>query len=97
MNSGLFLGYGSRSESPNILYAATGWVANANAGSVAIYKSTNFGLNWNLLTTGIPGTEQYNVSNLQLHLLIRITFMRLQQICSEDLHGIYKTINAGIN
>jgi hypothetical protein len=31
------------SSNPNIIYAASCWVANANTGSAAVYKSTNFG------------------------------------------------------
>lgn len=41
---------------PNILYAATGWVKNSNAGDAAIYKSTDFGDTWTKLNTGIPPT-----------------------------------------
>ncbi|MBK6444992.1 MAG: hypothetical protein IPO39_02500 [Bacteroidetes bacterium] len=41
---------------PDVLYAASGWVYNANDGSAAIYKSIDFGNTWTLLNTGIPLT-----------------------------------------
>ena len=41
---------------PDILYAATGWVYNADDGSAGIYKSTDFGNTWTLLNTNIPPT-----------------------------------------
>jgi hypothetical protein len=39
---------------PQKIYAATGWVKNANVGSAGIYVSNDFGLTWTLLPTGIP-------------------------------------------
>jgi photosystem II stability/assembly factor-like uncharacterized protein len=39
---------------PSTIYASTGWLKNSGMGSAAIYKSTNFGLSWILLNTGIP-------------------------------------------
>ena len=39
-----FLGHGAGSCKPfNYIYAATGWVKNANMGYAGIYKSTDFG------------------------------------------------------
>ncbi|MFN5492681.1 MAG: WD40/YVTN/BNR-like repeat-containing protein [Bacteroidota bacterium] len=41
-------------QQPNVLFAATGWVKNANEGNAAIYKSTDYGNTWTILNTGIP-------------------------------------------
>ncbi len=97
MNSGLFWDMVQDPNSPNILYAATGWVANANAGNAAIYKSTNFGLNWNLLTTGIPGTGTVQRVKLAIAPSDPNYVYAITTDLFGGLHGIYKTINAGTN
>jgi photosystem II stability/assembly factor-like uncharacterized protein len=81
--------------SPNILYAATGWVANANDGGAAIYKSTNFGASWSLLNTGIPVTGA--VQRIKLG-VAPSDHNYVYAIAVDDvsgLFGIYKSTNAG--
>ncbi|QNL21361.1 T9SS type A sorting domain-containing protein [Hyphobacterium sp. CCMP332] len=40
---------------PNVIYAATGYLANRNIGTAGILKSVDFGQSWSTLNTGIPG------------------------------------------
>jgi photosystem II stability/assembly factor-like uncharacterized protein len=80
---------------PNTLFAAGGWVKNANIGSAGIYKSTDFGTTWTLLTTGIPsrGSVQriclsQSVSNPNIIYALAVDSLR-------GMYGIYKTNNSG--
>lgn len=82
---------------PNTLYMATGWVMSANQGNAAVYKSTNFGQTWTMLNTSIPSTGVVqrvklavapNNSNIIYAMCVDVNF---------GLHGIYKSINAGVN
>jgi len=82
-------------QQPNILYAATGWVKNANDGNAGIYKSTDFGQSWTLLNTGIPPTGlvqrvKIAVSPSQPNRLYALTVDTLS-----GLYGIYTSANAG--
>lgn len=80
---------------PNIIYAATGWVANSNMGYAGIYKSTNFGSTWTMLNTGIPlqGTVQ------RVKLAIAPSDNNYVYAATSDnaggLYGIYKSVDAG--
>lgn len=80
---------------PNIIYAATGWVANSNMGNAAIYKSTNFGSTWTMLSTGIP----YQGSVQRIKLAIAPTDNNyVYALCSDNtfgFYGIYQSVNAG--
>ena len=42
---------------PNVIYAATGYLANRNIGTAGIIKSVDFGQSWSILNTGIPGKK----------------------------------------
>jgi photosystem II stability/assembly factor-like uncharacterized protein len=82
--------------SPNILYAATGWVANANDGGCGIYKSTNFGATWTLLSnTGIPETGTVQRIKLGVAPSDHNYVYAIAVDNSSGLHGIYKSTNAG--
>jgi hypothetical protein len=80
---------------PNIIYAATGWVQNSNMGHAAIYKSTDFGDTWTMLNTGIPlqGTVQ------RMRLAIAPTDNNfVYALCCDNtdgFYGIYQSTNAG--
>jgi photosystem II stability/assembly factor-like uncharacterized protein len=80
---------------PNIIYAATGWVKNANLGSAAIYKSSNFGTSWTLLNTGIP----YQGSIQRIKLAVAPSNPNyVYALCCDDLdgfYGIYQSVNGG--
>jgi photosystem II stability/assembly factor-like uncharacterized protein len=82
---------------PTTLYAATGWVRNANTGSAGIYKSTDFGTTWTLLTTGIPtrGTVQRIKLAQSRSNTARIYALAVDTV--SGLHGIYRTNNGGTN
>jgi photosystem II stability/assembly factor-like uncharacterized protein len=80
---------------PTTLYAASGWVKNANIGSAGIYKSTDFGTTWTLLSTGIParGAVQriklsQSASNPNIIYALTVDSLR-------GMYGIYKTNNSG--
>ncbi|MDX2172943.1 MAG: T9SS type A sorting domain-containing protein [Bacteroidota bacterium] len=80
---------------PNIIYAATGWVKNANDGYANIYKSTNFGASWSLLTTGIP--QQGSVQRIKLAIAPSDNNY-VYALCCDDFsgfYGIYQSTNAG--
>ncbi|MDI1354350.1 MAG: T9SS type A sorting domain-containing protein [bacterium] len=84
-------------QNPNILYAATGWVKNSNMGSAAIYKSTDFGINWTLLNTGIP--LQGSVQRIKLAMAPGDSNY-VYALCVDDvegLYGIYQSTNAGVS
>lgn len=82
-------------STPTTLYAASGWVKNANTGSAGIYKSTDFGSTWTLLNTGIP--PRGSVQRIKLaqsasspNLIYALTVDSLR-----GMYGIYKTNNSG--
>ena len=84
---------------PNIVYAATGWVGNANIGNAAIYKSTDFGSSWTMLPTNMPSTNAIQ----RIKLAIAPSDPNyIYALCtdyfpgfSSGLYGIYKSVNAG--
>ncbi|MCW3075788.1 MAG: glycosyl hydrolase repeat-containing protein [Bacteroidetes bacterium] len=82
---------------PNVIYAATGWVMNSNMGHAAIYKSTNFGISWSILNTGIP--LQGSVQRVKLAVAPTDNNYVYAITCdnSGGLYGIYQSINAGAN
>ncbi|HTF04050.1 MAG TPA: T9SS type A sorting domain-containing protein [Bacteroidia bacterium] len=82
---------------PNTLYAASGWVMNANAGSAGVYKSTNFGQTWNLLTTGIPATGSVQRVKLVIAPSDPNYIYAITVDTYTGLYGIYKTVNGGNN
>lgn len=81
---------------PSTLFAATGWVRNANQGSAGIYKSTDFGTTWTLLSTGIPprGTVQRVKLAQSRSNPNRIYALAVDTL--SGLHGIYRTNDAGL-
>ena len=80
---------------PNVLYAASGWLASSNTGYAAIYKSNNFGASWTKLNTGIPTTG--TVQRLKLAIAHSDTnyVYAMAVDASDGSYGIYKSINAG--
>jgi len=86
---------------PNILYAATGWVAAANIGTAGIYKSTDFGNTWTMLNTGMPLSGQIQRTKLAI---APNDPNYIYALCSDDaggfssgMYGIYKSTDAGVN
>ncbi len=80
---------------PNTLYMATGWVATANTGNAAIYKSTNFGATWTMLSTGIPSTGTVQRVKLAIAPSDANYIYAAAVDINYGLYGIYKSINAG--
>ncbi|HLG02785.1 MAG TPA: T9SS type A sorting domain-containing protein [Bacteroidia bacterium] len=97
VNSGLFWDLLQDPVTPNILYAATGWVANANAGSAGILKSVDFGQTWITLTTGIPATGSVQRIKLAIAPSDPNYVYALAVSQSNGLHGFYHSVDAGAN
>lgn len=82
---------------PNVLYCATGWVANANDGYAAIYKSTDFGDTWTMLNTNIPGTGVVQRVKLAMAPSDNTCIYAMTVDINNGIYGIYKTSDAGVN
>lgn len=82
---------------PNILYAATGWVKNANMGYAAVYKSTDFGVNWVKLNTHIPARDSVQRVKLAIAPSDNNYVYALTVDVNGGLFGIYKSTDAGNN
>lgn len=80
---------------PNVLYAATGWLATSNTGSAGIYKSVDFGASWTMLTTGIPTTGTVQRIKLAIAPSDNNFIYAFAVDAFDGMHGIYKSINAG--
>lgn len=80
---------------PNILYAASGWVATSNQGNAAIYKSTDFGTTWTMLNTGIPSTGEVQRLRIEVAPSDPNYVYAVAVDISSGLYGIYKSTNAG--
>lgn len=81
---------------PDILYAASGYVKNAQDGYAGIFKSSDFGNTWTLLNTGIVPTGE--VMRIKLTISPQNTNKIYAIACDtlSGLFGIYTSINAGI-
>jgi photosystem II stability/assembly factor-like uncharacterized protein len=82
-------------SNPNVLYAASGWVANANQGNAAIYKSTDFGNTWTMLNTGIPATGDVQRIKLEIAPSNPNYIYALAVDAFSGYYGMYKSTNAG--
>ncbi len=80
---------------PNTLYAATGFLKNANTGYASVMKSTDFGATWVQLPTTIPPLNAVTRiklcvvpgnSNIVYALAVNLT---------RGMYGLYKSSNAG--
>jgi len=91
----LFWDLQQSNSSPSTLYAATGWVKNANTGYANIYKSTNFGATWTLLNTGIPMRDTVQRVKLAIAPSDNNYIYALAVDAISGLHAIYKSTNAG--
>jgi len=80
---------------PNVLYAASGWLAASNYGYAAIYKSTNFGASWTMLSTGIPPTGAVQRIKLAIAPTDPNYVYAFAVDAVDGTYGIYKSINAG--
>jgi photosystem II stability/assembly factor-like uncharacterized protein len=80
---------------PNVLYAASGWVMNANDGHAAIYKSTDFGATWTMLSTGIPMQGAVQRIKLAIAPSDNNYIYALAVDTQRGLYGFYKSTNAG--
>lgn len=80
---------------PDVLYAATGWVMNANDGHAAIYKSTDFGATWTMLSTGIPMQGAVQRIKLAIAPSDNNYIYALAVNTQNGLYGFYKSTDAG--
>ena len=80
---------------PNIVYASTGWIQTANIGNAGVYKSTDFGNTWTMLTTGMPLNNDIERVKLAIAPSNNNIIYAVCVDLSGGLYGIYKTINAG--
>ena len=82
-------------QNPNVLYAASGWVKNSDDGFAGIFKSTDFGLTWSLLNTGIPTTGL--VQRIKLDIPPQNS-NRIYAVAVDEFsgyYGLYRSDNAG--
>ncbi len=81
--------------SPNILYAASGWLAYSNIGTAGIYKSIDFGNTWTMLNTGITGhgvVQRIKIAIAESN----PNYIYAMAIDNQSgSYGIYKSTNAG--
>jgi photosystem II stability/assembly factor-like uncharacterized protein len=80
---------------PNTLYAATGWVRNANDGNAAIYKSIDFGITWTMLNTGIPLTGSVQRIKLSIAASDHNYIYAMAVDSVDGMYGVFKSTNAG--
>jgi photosystem II stability/assembly factor-like uncharacterized protein len=80
---------------PNVLYAASGWVAPANQGNAAIYKSNDFGATWTMLNTGITPTGEVQRLRIEVAPSNPNYVYALAVDINEGYYGMYKSTNAG--
>ena len=83
--------------SNNILYASTGWVFNSNEGNAAVYKSTNFGNTWTMLSTGMPATGIIQRVKLAIAPSDNNYIYAACVDTQQGLYGFYKSTNAGVS
>ncbi len=82
---------------PNVLYAATGYLANANVGYASVMKSTDFGLTWTQLPTGIPPTNAVQRIKLCIAPSNPNIVYALCVDINRGMYGLYKSSNAGLS
>jgi photosystem II stability/assembly factor-like uncharacterized protein len=80
---------------PDVLYAASGWLAASNYGHAAIYKSLNFGASWTQLSTGITATGAVQRIKLAIAPSDNNYIYAFAVDNQDGMYGIYKSINAG--
>lgn len=84
-------------SNPAIIYASTGWVLTSNIGNAGVYKSTDFGNTWTMLPTAMPLTGIIQRVKLAIAPSNNNIIYALCVDIDGGLHGIYKTINAGLS
>jgi hypothetical protein len=82
-------------SSSNVLYAASGWVRNANVGNAAIYKSVDFGQTWTMLNTGFPATGTIQRTKLCIAPNDPNCVYALTVDANNGMEGLYKSLDAG--
>jgi len=82
---------------PDVLYAASGWLASSDIGYAAIYKSLDFGANWTLLNTGIPGTDSVQRIRIAIAPSDHNCIYAMCVDAYDGSYGLYKSLDAGQN
>jgi photosystem II stability/assembly factor-like uncharacterized protein len=82
---------------PNVLYAATGYLRNANIGYASVMKSTDFGATWTQLPTGIPPTNAVQRIKLCIAPSNSNIIYALCVDINRGMYGLYKSSNAGVS
>ncbi|MDQ3047669.1 MAG: hypothetical protein M3R27_08990, partial [Bacteroidota bacterium] len=94
-NGFIILGSCAGSGEPQILYAASGWLAGSSQGYAAIYKSLNFGSSWTMLSSGIPSTGVVQRIKLAIAPSDNTCIYAMTVDAFEGSYGIYKSVNSG--
>ena len=79
----------------NTLYAAGGWLYNANQGYAAIYRSDDFGSTWTELNTGIPPTGEVQRIKLAISASNPNIIQAITVNTQSGLYGFYKSTDGG--
>lgn len=80
---------------PNVLYAASGWVNNSQAGYAGIFKSLDFGQTWTLLNTGVPPTGEVQRIKLDIPIQNNNRIYAVAVDLFGGYYGLYSSNNAG--
>ncbi len=80
---------------PNVLFAAGGWLYNADYGYAAIYKSTDFGITWSELPTGIPSTGEVQRIKLSISPANPNIIQAIAVDTQSGLYGMYRSEDNG--
>ncbi len=86
-------------QNPEVIYASRGQVYNLGIGNgqSGILKSTDFGLTWNLLTTGIPTDGSIERIELALTAEDSNYVYAIAASTGEEFAGLYRSIDGGAN
>jgi len=82
---------------PATLYATSGWLVSSNTGSAAIYKSTDFGATWTMLTTNIPPTGVVQRVKIAIAPSDPNYVYAFAVDALDGSYGVYKSTDAGIS
>ncbi|MCB0429474.1 MAG: T9SS type A sorting domain-containing protein [Flavobacteriales bacterium] len=80
---------------PNTLFACSGYVSKLNTGKTGVYKSTDFGLTWTLLNTGITATGGAERMEIAVSPADHNRVYASACDASGALYGFYRSDNGG--
>ena len=80
---------------PEVLYAASAYIGNLDAGSAGVLKSTDFGNNWTALATGIPQQNAVQRTKLAISPQNSNYIYALCANMSNGFYGLYQSVDGG--